>query len=81
CVHAECVKQDDSELQDRYTCSVCKQVEQDSSEHAHIHDVQDAVLTDPDAAQGRLEEPLRLCRHQSGSHDHADASFVFPNCP
>ncbi|XP_047667134.1 histone-lysine N-methyltransferase 2C isoform X10 [Tachysurus fulvidraco] len=52
CVHAECVKQDDSELQDGYTCSVCKQVEQDSSEHAHIHAVQDAVLTDPDAAQG-----------------------------
>ncbi|KAK3572354.1 hypothetical protein QTP86_031885 [Hemibagrus guttatus] len=51
-VHAECVKQDNSELQDGYTCGVCKQVVQDSSEHAHIHTIQDAVLADPNAAQG-----------------------------
>ncbi|XP_058251274.1 histone-lysine N-methyltransferase 2C isoform X1 [Hemibagrus wyckioides] len=72
CVHAECVKQDDSALQDGYTCGVCKQVEQDSSERAHIHTVQDAVLADPDTAQGAFmaveEEVSVSLEPDSASH-------------
>ncbi|TUU45434.1 hypothetical protein Baya_17089 [Bagarius yarrelli] len=55
CVHVECVKQDDvalDVLQDGFTCGVCKQVEQDRTERAHIQAAQDAVLSDPTAAQG-----------------------------
>ncbi|XP_060778549.1 histone-lysine N-methyltransferase 2C isoform X7 [Neoarius graeffei] len=56
CVHVQCVKRAGSEpgvrVQDGYTCGVCKQVDQDSAEHTHIHAVQDAVLSDPEAASG-----------------------------
>lgn len=68
CVHVECVKRDTSEPgsqpQDGYTCGVCKQLEQDSTEHAVIHTVQDAVLADPEAAEGEFQKPrqLRKCK-------------------
>lgn len=59
----ECVKQDGSEpsvqVQDVYTCGVCKQVDQDSTQHTLIHAVQDAVLADPEAAEGEF---LRFTR-------------------